>query len=194
MITAKTVDFTYDEVEDRLVLDCKDGAQCQRLLLSRRLARRLITVLAGSLERSSPTVRNAPAGVRREVMALEHVSSLAESPLREMPADDTGLDDDGNDDGDRDKTVTSRSERLAEALIKRVDMDSRSGKFHLLLYGTEDAGDALARLAVNRGEMHRVLAALDHWARRAEWDIDADGGWLQGAEQAAMSAGGRIAC
>ena len=77
MIEVKSINFGYDAVEDRLLLDCIGGDAARTLLLTRRITRRLLHGFANALETSSPAVRRAPAEVRREVIALEHFSSLA---------------------------------------------------------------------------------------------------------------------
>lgn len=191
VLVVKTITFGYDDDADRLFLDCSDPVTALRLWLTRRLTRRLLAAFAGALERSSPAVRKAPADARQEVMAMEHLMSLAvEQAAPQQPSPDAAAGDGTGPGVAQTEAASPPEDRRRAALVSRIDVEIHPTEFRLLLHS---ADNPLASVGLNRGEVHKVLAALDHWARVAEWDIAAAAGWLDGAERAAVSVIGRNA-
>jgi hypothetical protein len=176
VVDVRTVNFRYDEVEDRLFLDCIGAERKRTLLLTRRIARRLLHVFANALASSSPSVNKAPADARREVIALEHFSSLAVAQPKAAPA---GEPEQAGDKG-------SQPVSLGQDLVWKVDVEIQPTLFRILLHSITDP---LASLTLTRGDFHKLLAALDRWSVEAEWDIHGASGWLAGAEQAISGAG-----
>lgn len=171
MIEVTNIGFGYDENEDRLVVTCADGKQAQPLLVTRRIARRLLQGFANILEVSSPAVSRAPAGLRHEVIALEHFSSLAAVPEGQPGPADPGI-----------SPVS-----LPPTLAIKVDVEVHPTLFRLVI---GSVSEPLVTLSLTRGDFHKLLAAFDHWANVAEWNIQGDAGWLNGAQAAVASIGG----
>jgi hypothetical protein len=175
MIEARSLQFRYDEVEDRLFLDCFGDESARTLLLTRRITRRLLHVFANALANSSPVLQRVPIEARQEVIALEHFSSLAAAapPSASGPA-----------------APAEPLPNLGQDLVWKVDIQIEPVLFRLVLHSPDAP---LASLALTRGDFHKLLAVLDHWAVDAEWNIRGDAGWLNGAQEAAISGAGRNA-
>ncbi len=166
----KSLTFAYDETEDRILLGCSNDSQSRRLLLTRRITRRLLSAFANVLKTSSRAVKQAPADLRREVIVLEHLASLS----AEQPAA-------GGTVGAGDPAALAD---LGQALVWKVDVAVEPVLFTLSFHSTTAP---LAALSLNRADFHKVLAALDHCALVAEWDVHAEAGWLGEAENVAAS-------
>ena len=176
MIEVSNITFSYSEAEDRLLLNCAGQSAAQTLLLTRRVTRRLLGGFAEALVRTSPSLVKVPADLRREVIVLEHFSSLAT---------EVGS---GNQPGPTGEATSA--EELGQALVWKVDLEIQPTMFRLAFHSGERP---LVTLGLTRRDFHKLLAALDRWALVAEWNIRGDAGWLNDAEAIAVSPGGRSA-
>lgn len=154
----------YDRESDRIQLLLADKERWSlEIQLTRRITRRLLVALVNLLARSNPILRRAPAGVRLEVIVLEHLGALSGHSLTTQsrpPAQVSAPSD----------FVCARSV-VATVINVRALPDSFS-----LRIGEADKPDAEIKLS--RTDLHRLLAVLDRHAEKAEWNLQAETGWL----------------
>jgi hypothetical protein len=174
---AKRLTLSYDETEDRIRLDCADGSQAVRLLLTRRITRQLVRGFAETLATSSAVVARAPADMRREALVIEHMSAVMAPPADTPSGGPQKRPDEGGD-------------RLAEGLVHRVDVEVTPTIFRLLFHS---AAGVPVTLSPGRGDFHRLLASLAKLAGQAGWDLGGEADWLDNAESVALSPAGRSA-
>jgi hypothetical protein len=173
MMEATQITISYDEIEDRIFVDTGDGRTRARLILTRRITHRLLGAFIALLERSSLAVTRAPADLRAEVIAFEHLSAISHSEEQDTPASPAPL---SPATGAPDATV-----------IAKVDVQVAPQSFRLLFHSSEEA---VAGLTLSRPNFHKILAALDRFAAAAEWNIRGDAEWLGATNP---NAAGRVA-
>jgi hypothetical protein len=162
MIEATTITLSYSDHEDRIFLDCNDGTYLSRLVLTRRITRRLLSAFAELLEKSSIALTKAPADLRTEVIALEHLSAI--NQLQPKTAKEAGQS-------------VSVLNNLGSLLVAKVDFHVTGQSFRLIFYSTVEA---IVGLTLTRTDFHKVLAMLDQRATEAHWDIQGGTQWLSG--------------
>ncbi|HYC02731.1 MAG TPA: hypothetical protein VED40_05525 [Azospirillaceae bacterium] len=167
---ARTITFSYDEGEDRVLVNCKaeDPERLETLMLSRRMVRNILRTCAGILAQSSERAGRTPSGYREDVLAMEHLGAVASSsqhqsslpPMQAVPTQE----------------VEHRH------LVLQLDIDSRADGGYMLRF--HDRTGMCVATGVTRVEMHHVLDALVGLSRRGEWGLDAEAGWLASAGEA----------
>ena len=162
MLIANTMSLGYAEREDRLLLACadRDGGTVE-FWLTRRLTARLLATLAGLLESTSARVARAPAAMRGEVLALEYLGAQSDQPAA------------GKVDA---PPVQPHKERH---LVDRLDIEHQGPAFRLRMFAQ---GQAIAGVAAQRADLHRLLGMLDRAAGKAGWELD-EAGWLTEAKR-----------
>lgn len=156
--------FAYNEPEDRMTVLATDvRGHGVHVIVTRRLADRLINGLARLLERSSALAERAAPDVRGDIILLEHQEALfgEGSGGATLSAFDPG----GMDAG------TSSMPRLVTA----VDVTVTPTRFEVSM---RDVRDTLVRLSLDRRQVHRILAMLRQRAEAAGWNIALDASWL----------------
>jgi hypothetical protein len=161
MIDATSITLSYSEVEDRVFADASDGRITERLILTRRISRRLLSAFVNLLERSSATAKRAPLDMRNDVIALEHLSAVSQPPEKGAPAKA----------GPNPAPVEVR----AAVVLTKVDVQVLPRAFRLVFHS---AREPVASLTINRLKFHKLLAALDRFATTAEWNIRDPSEWL----------------
>ena len=162
MIESTRISVGYDETEDRIFLDCSDAGARIRLWLTRRITQRILAAVAELLERSSPTLLKAPADMRQDVIAFEHLSALS---APEAPPATPGEGADGARISDR-----------GAALLHKVDIETQPYAFRLVFHA---ADGPKAGLTVIRTDLHKTLALFAQAASVAGWEMAGSGEWLK---------------
>ena len=159
MIKATSLSISYSETEDRIVVDASDGQNTTRLILTRRITRRLLSAFAQLLERSSLAMKRAPADMRSEVIALEHLSAVAQArqPAAGVPA------------------KAARPPTSSPVVIAKVDVEVTQRTFRAVFHSTQEP---IASLTLSRPKFHHLLATLDRFAASAEWNIRDGAEWF----------------
>lgn len=178
---AQRLQFAYHPGEDRLVLtvDLAGGA-AQPLLVTRRLAGRLLNGIAALLARSSAAASRAAPELRDDVILLEHQSAVA-APRPDAsgkPAADPAPDR-GNAPPPQD------APRRAPLLLENMEFTIEKARFVVRMNA---GGKKVAWLHASRGELHRVLDVMTRLVERADWRIEVKAEWLSAdAEHATIN-------
>lgn len=173
---AKSLTLTYNVPEDRLVL-LVVGAQGEKigLLITRRLAGRLINGLAGILEKSSPTVSRAPSEMREDVVLLEHQEAVSSNQEQSGGAGmASGQPASGPKGG--------QPVQIKTALLTAIDVATKPTHFELKL---KSGSNVITGFNATRNELHRTLGMLKTKAQEADWNLQLDASWL-GPDQSMM--------
>lgn len=163
-LTVASISFLYVENEDRLALIVSDAADGQLgLMVTRRLAARMINGLASLLECTSPTAQEAPADVRADVVMFEHQGAVAigSSSQQAQPT-----------------TIPKPKENqreVATVLIDSLDVTTHPDRFTISFKAGQKV---LAVMNGTRPELHRVVAVLKRKAEDAGWKIQIETTWL----------------
>ena len=154
---ATRLQLAFSQLEDRLVLVAvaSTGAETV-LLLTRRLTAQLISGVAGVLQRSSPEASRAPAGLRDDVVLLEHQEAVARPAGPQLPSP-------------AGRTLP------APRLVTAVRLTTAPDRFTMLI---EAAAGEPVRLVLTRPELHQWLALLRRQADHAGWNLPLDATWL----------------
>lgn len=171
MNSVKTLRMGFLNVDDRLLIDFVHADRTETMLVTRRILRRIIIAIADVLARSSPVVARVPASHKSEMLAWEHLSAL-------QPEGEAG--------GGAQESAPQRRPAPPWNLLTKLDINTQPNNFHLRF---EDGAGMLVAMAMNRAELHRLLANLRQLARHAEWDIDSEVGWLVEADAPQMHPG-----
>jgi hypothetical protein len=185
----RRIAFGFVEDEDRLAIALVADEESVTLLLTRRLTGRLLRALTELLAKSSPVMARAPVDMKKDVLLFEHLSARQEeagpaSPSAASPPSDmSGAPGAPADESAAGLSAGDRSHR--EGLLKKLDIETLPHCFRLVLTAR---GDISVSLALNRSELHRLLASLHAVARTAEWQLEAEAGWLVDGELSAAAA------
>jgi hypothetical protein len=163
-LSVKTLSFSYDVAEDRMLLLVTDGgAEARPLWLTRRLTALLLDHLARLLKRSSAEVTLAPQDVQDDLIQLEHSRALAETTSSPQPA------------GTRLKEMSEAGKKDPRALVTDVRITVSRTAFVLTFLG----GDAeVAAAELSRAHVHRVLELLVRKSSDCGWALDQRADWL----------------
>jgi hypothetical protein len=170
MTSVKTMRMGFLDTEDRVLLDFVYPDRTLSMLITRRIIRRAIQGIAQILAQSSPVIARVPATHKTEMLIWEHLSALQPE---------------GTDSAAAGGTSAAHSPPPWPVLIK-LDINTLPSSFTLRF---EARGDSSVTMAMSRPELHRLLATLRQLARHAEWDIDAEIGWLVEADAPQMHPG-----
>lgn len=169
----RRIAFGFVEEEDRLAIALVADEERVTLLLTRRLTGRLLRALAELLAKSSTVMARAPVDMKKDVLIFEHLSARQEEAASCPSA------------GDSAAPLPARDRSHREGLLKKLDIETLPHCFRLVLTAR---GDISVSLALNRSELHRLLASLHAVARTAEWQLEAEAGWLVDGELSAATA------
>jgi hypothetical protein len=171
MNSVKTLRMGFLNVDDRLLIDFVHADRVETMLVTRRILRRIIIAMADVLARSSPVVARVPASHKSEMLAWEHLSALQPE---------------GEGEAGGEQPAQQQRPPQPWHLLAKLDINTQPNIFHLRF---EDDTGMLVTMAMNRAELHRLLANLRQLARHAEWDIDSEVGWLVEADAPQMHPG-----
>lgn len=162
-IVATTLRFAYSEPEDRLTLLAADAhQQPMHLALTRRLTERLINGLAQLLEQSSAVAVQAPAGMRDDIILMEHQTALFGQGERPK----------GGEADPADEIFPLPVQQL----ITAMDINVTPSTFEILMR----AGEAsLVYLSLNRLQVHQMVEVLNQRAGAAGWAIAIGAAWME---------------
>lgn len=172
-LAVTSISFLYVEKEDRLALIVSSAAGDQlALLMTRRLAIRVINGLAGLLERTSAKAQEAPAEVRGDVVMFEHQGAVA-------TADHETLETPGVNEGQgksrQAPQATDDQQQVATVLFDSIDVTTHPDRFTL---GFRAGQQLLAGMDVSRSDLHRIVAVLCRKVEDAQWQIPIETTWL----------------
>ena len=169
---AVSVSVLYSLTEDRLamVAIAADGTQ-QVLMVTRRLAVRLVNGFAHLLERTSAAAAEAPERARGDMVMFEHQGALSSISPPASSAESASP---------RGGAVPPAAAAVARAtakavLMHAVDVTVTPERFVLTL--KSEAGP-VASMEVTRGDLHRLLALVRRKCDEAEWRVPIQTRWL----------------
>jgi hypothetical protein len=171
MMETTSISISYSEGDDRLFLDATGVQGAGRLILTRRITRRLLSAFVKLLEKSSVALTRAPADMRTEVIALEHLSAMQQPQEARGPA----------------QSGSALPKAFDPMVVAKVDVQTLPRAFRLVFHSAQEP---VASLTLNRQKFHRLLAALDRFATAAEWNIRDGAEWLDATT--ANAGGGRM--
>lgn len=168
---AVSVSVLYSLTEDRLAMFAiaADGTQ-QVLMVTRRLAVRLVNGFAHLLERTSAAAAEAPERARGDMVMFEHQGALSSISPSASPAESS------SPRGGSVPPAAAVARATAKAvLMHAVDVTVTPERFVLTL--KSDAGP-VASMEVTRGDLHRLLALVRRKCDEAEWRVPIQTRWL----------------
>jgi hypothetical protein len=174
MTSAKTIRMGFLETDDRLLVDFVNAEHTQTMLITRRIARRIIRGVAQLLAQSSAVMARVPVSHKTDVLVWEHLSALQTGNAATIPGEKSA-----------DNQPTDRPAKPFP-LLHKLDINVQPSSFHLAFVGVDNQSFSID---VTRSELHRLIAALRQAARHAEWDLDAEVGWLVEADAPAIVPG-----
>lgn len=163
-LTAVSLSVMYHPGEDRLVCVAagSDGGRLA-LMVTRRLAIRLVNGFARLLERTSAAALEAPARARGDIVMFEHQGALASAagpaPASAAPAPE----------------APPAQAQMPTQLLDAIDVKVHPDRFALTL---KSGAQELARMQVSRHDLHRLLALLRRKCDEAAWHVPIETGWL----------------
>ena len=161
-----TIRTGFLESEDRLLVDFVYPDVITTFLVTRRITRRMIQGLAKILASPNATMARVPSTHKTEMLIWEHLSAL-------NPANTESAGGDGG------ATAQPQRPPAPWPLLHTVNINPLKNGFRLTF---ESGEQHLAVVEMNRSELHRLLANMRQLARHAEWDLDAEVGWLVEAD------------
>jgi hypothetical protein len=180
MTSVTTIRMGFLDTEDRLLVDFVCPDRVFSMLVTRRITRRMIRGLAQILATPNEMMSRVPTTHKIDMLIWEHLSALQPNGNSAAP-DDSGEAAAALPDPVRPP--------MPWPLLTKVDINSHPQMFRLRFEASEQS----VNLEMNRGELHRLLAHLRQLARHAEWDLDAEVGWLVEADSPASLRPGSLA-
>jgi hypothetical protein len=174
MSSITSIRLGFLESDDRLLLDFVCSDETRPLLVTRRIARRMIQGLAKMLANPNPAMARVPDSHKTEMLIWEHLTALTPAGA-------------GGDDA----AAGVPPRRPAPwPLLTRLDLNAHDNVFRLRFEASDHGAVAVD---MTREELHRLLANLRQLARHAEWDLDAEVGWLVEADSPTLMRPGSLA-
>lgn len=152
----------YVEREDRIavVVTSPDGERLA-LMLTRRLAGRLVNGLAGLLERTSSIAHHLPEDARGAVILFEHQGAVTQP--KESSVEQAA------------PSIESRDERVPMLLLTDVGVTTHPDRFRVTL---RHADHALAAFDCGRSDLHRLIAIIQSTCDQVGWRVPIQATWL----------------
>jgi hypothetical protein len=174
MSSITSIRMGFLESEDRLLLDFVYTDDILSLQITRRIARRMIHGLAQMLASPTPAMARVPASLKTEMLIWEHLSALNPAGA-----------------GGGAEPAGSPSRRPTPwPLLLRLDINALKDAFRLRFEASDQ--DAVT-LTMTREELHRLIANLRQLARHADWNLEAEVGWLVEADSPTALGSGSLA-
>jgi hypothetical protein len=171
MNSVNTLRMGFLNTDDRLLIDFVYPDHTETMLVTRRILRRALHGIAEILVTSSPVAARVPASHKSEMLAWEHLSALQPE---------------GQGATAGEEAASYQRQSSPWKLLTKLDITTHPNAFHLRF---EDSAGLTVSMSMTRAELHRLLANLRQLARHAEWDLDAEIGWLVEADAPQMQPG-----
>ena len=158
LLKAQRLAPSYQPDQDRIRIDLDDDqGQCLSLWLTRRLAVRLLPVLASKLKSTHGVAAKLPESLRANVLAMEHVAvtNRARSDV---------------------KSASPLKVVGEPLLLQTIELRQRGDALMLYFCGLNSS--ELASLHANRAVLHQFAGALVRNMRRACWLETVSLDWL----------------
>lgn len=164
-----SVSVLYHPGQDRLVLITGlAGGDKLSVLVTRRLASKMVNVFAQLLERTSVAAQEAPSRARDDVIMFEHQNALAAKRAAKLPVSDNLNRMYGN---------SQDKEKLSHfVLLEAVDVRVATRHFILILKAT--GGRPIGCIDATRADLHFFLNLLHRRSKEAKWSLPTEGSWL----------------
>ncbi len=180
MTSVTTIRMGFLDSDDRLLVDFVCPDRVFTLQITRRITRRMIRGLAQILATPNEVMSRVPTTHKIDMLIWEHLSAL-------QPSSDAAAPDNSADAAIAPANPVRPP--MPWPLLSKVDINSHPQMFRLRF----EAGEQSVNLEMSRSELHRLLAHLRQLARHAEWDLDAEVGWLVEADSPASLRPGSLA-
>lgn len=147
--------FDYDELEDRIRLsgNLYNGAPEISFWLTRRLSLRLLNASVDLIQKTSPTVANAPLEHRSAMALFEHESAQVEAKI------DTTLNA-------APKYLTTNVE-----ILRRLDISFVEQHYKLSFFFKDNDMPAAVSI-LSHSQLHQTLFLIHKGADALEWGVD----------------------
>lgn len=161
-LTVSAISVAYSEHEDRLAIVVTSQADERlALMLTRRLAGRLINGLASLLERTSALAQDVPVETRDAVVLFEHQGALNQSKT--------------NNDQQAEPSDKNNNERVPMLMLTDISVTTHPKHFIVTLQHTNEI---IAKFKCGRNDLHRLIAMLRSKCEEADWNLSIDVNWL----------------
>ena len=170
MYDIQSLSFRFDPTEDRIVFVCRSTQVVQLLLLTRRLAFRLLGRLCEVVAEQNSLAKQAGPGWRDDVLSMTHVRSVArvDQAQQEVVVE-----------------VTDQASlpAIATLLLTRIDLQLDGPCCGLLFFSQSDA--AVCRAQFSQTQLHWFVSRLHKFCHKADWGCPMpEPTWLQNDKQA----------
>lgn len=160
-----SLSFRFDPEEDRLALVCRSTQVVRPLMMTRRLAFRLLGRLCELAAQQNTLAQQADPGWRNDVLSITHARSVAEV-----------------DEVQRDAVGQSADEPplpvMAAALLTRIDLQPYARACDLVFFASGDA--PLHRVRFTQTQLHWFVSRLHKYCQKADWSNPVpETTWLQ---------------
>lgn len=161
----RSLSFRFDPEEDRLVFVCRSKQAVQPLMITRRLAFRLLARLCELVAQQNTLAREADPGWRNEVLSMTHARSLAKVDEAQHDAEAQAADE-------------PPLPVLAAMLLTRIDLQPEAQHCGLLFFTGADA--PLCRVRFTQTQLHWFVSRLHKYCHKANWGNQVpEPTWLQ---------------
>lgn len=169
MYDIHSLSFRFDPAEDRIVFICRSKQAAQSLLLTRRLAFRLLGRLCEIVAGQNSVAKQAGSDWRDDVLSMTHVRSVARV------------------DQDQQEIAAEATDQvplpvIATLLLTRIDLQLDGPRCCLLFFSQTDA--AVCRIQFSQVQLHWFVSRLHKFCHKADWGCPMpEPTWLQDGRQ-----------
>ena len=150
----RSLSFRFDPVEDRLAFVCRSKQVVRPLLITRRLAFRLLGRLCELVAQQNTLARQADPGWRDEVLSMAHARSVAKV-------------DEAQQDAEAQVTDEPPLPVMAATLLTRIDLQPEAQHCDLMFFSGADV--LLCRVRFTQTQLHWFVSRLHKYCHKAEW-------------------------
>ncbi len=151
MLNIAAFTFTYDQLEDRILLigNHSNGQQRIDFWLTRKLVLRLLAAAGGLIEKTSGDIADAPIAHKADLAQFHHESAQQSLQVER----------------EQSNVVANNSD-----LLCRLDISHQDGRYRMLFFTGGDEPVAVSIL--NYDELHQVLHLIHRGAMTLDWGAD----------------------
>jgi hypothetical protein len=152
MLNIAAFTFTYDQLEDRILLvgNHSNGQQRVDFWLTRKLVLRLLAAAGGLIEKTSGDIAEAPQQHRADLAQFHHDNAQQNLQVER----------------ENQQVVASNSD-----LLCRLDISHQDNRYRMLFFTGGDEPVAISILTYD--ELHQILHLIHRGAMTLEWGADA---------------------
>ncbi|MFT5707775.1 MAG: hypothetical protein ACI9ES_002075 [Oceanospirillaceae bacterium] len=158
--------FEFNEVQDRICLsgNLYNAGQEISFWLTRRLALRLLNAATDLIEKTSPSIANAPLDHRSAMALFEHQNAqIVNSEAVEFNKKKPELSDD----------FENNSKLIVEPeILNRLDISFKNKAYNLSFF-TSSKESAAAVSAIDYNQLHQILSFIHKGALKLDWGVEA---------------------